>query len=1101
MTIFAVGMLAAALSSPVLLPLAEPVEIGFPDYAATVQGFQARPPAWNEGLVNVGWGAAKGHLGRRDGWLRKHWVWLDAVDRSADSPSFGFLEQRGIFYDVYGYNEYQETIFFREEGALALLKDHGGIARAANGELLLHRRFSTDEQKQIFNRGNVYLMDHLDSRWSAIVGYDWLTSPLLGDGISQDNIGMTIPSGLTYGDHAGQMFRAHLVSTKQLPRFLKSGGSIRNYVANVFYPRAVREGGVGSDGNVDPDRVRDDRVLSAYYRFQVLANLYQFSQHYLANKLVASRAGRAYDVHGNQGGFVIGFNPYQVLLSDFVDSVWFESRGLSSRDLFEMQWSNAWGPFRFQMGDAMALGRKPVLIMARENGRGPALQAHAYAEASAGGGALMVGAHEVGSDPRSQKWLDSFFDFRDRNRALYELRGRKRHAQVAVVYSLPTFLWDHAVAVFDRPAMNDLGGVARAFEEGHVPYDVLILGMSEIRKDPFPSADLTQYKVIVLPSVSALSEAQVSRLEEFGRRGGTLVVLGDLGTRNERGRLVATGAREALRSSSFVRRPLGTASFRSSRKKEAPDFREQWRSVSDAVRKAVGTPLVEGNLPRWTWVKTWLHEEGLFSAHFVNYDFDFKAGAFRPTVPAQVSVRLPDLIQIEEVTWRVPGQPARPLAFERSPGGVSVLLPALDVYGVLVVGRTGAADRANALRRGDRYLLRARHAGKPLPGVALEADTLEKTRSRQAPAAYATAAKALLEEVATRREAGFLQEVESIADPGQSVLALNFGGKKAQEGWQPLGSQDAYNFSRGYGWLSSHDRSKPTPEEVVYQAAFKSKVDPDEIATGRVGSWPHKTPVPVVLQSHLYSGQRQRLRVDVPAGRYRVEITNVNPGGSRRNFFVSGATWVGEESVLLDVPINRNEWVRRSFTAVAGSEGLTLELGAATGWGVSALVVRRDRGVAEANPAESGAIRSWQLSPRHPNPTWAPLENLRPPARTDFGPVALAAWTSVRGPETGFPIIDLGTAVDTDPGDVVYAASLLERDQAERVRFHFGSTSSAEVWLNGERVASLPNVKGIQHNEAVVELSLQKGRNVLMLGMERFWERRWLFYGSLSAAD
>ena len=84
---------------------------------------------------------------------------------------------------------------------------------------------------------------------------------------------------------------------------------------------------------------------------------------------------------------------------------------------------------------------------------------------------------------------------------------------------------------------------------------------------------------------------------------------------------------------------------------------------------------------------------------------------------------------------------------------------------------------------------------------------------------------------------------------------------------------------------------------------------------------------------------------------------------------------------------------------------------------------------------------------------------------------------------------------------MVYAASLLQREQAERVRFHFGSTSSAEVWLNGERVASLPNVKGIQHNEAVVELSLQKGRNVLMLGMERFWERRWLFYGSLSAVE
>ena len=45
MTIFAVGMLAAALSSPVVLPLGQPVEVGFPDYVATVQNFQAWPPA------------------------------------------------------------------------------------------------------------------------------------------------------------------------------------------------------------------------------------------------------------------------------------------------------------------------------------------------------------------------------------------------------------------------------------------------------------------------------------------------------------------------------------------------------------------------------------------------------------------------------------------------------------------------------------------------------------------------------------------------------------------------------------------------------------------------------------------------------------------------------------------------------------------------------------------------------------------------------------------------------------------------------------------------------------------------------------------------
>ncbi|MFP8874648.1 MAG: hypothetical protein VCB42_08985, partial [Myxococcota bacterium] len=191
------------------------------------------------------------------------------------------------------------------------------------------------------------------------------------------------------------------------------------------------------------------------------------------------------------------------------------------------------------------------------------------------------------------------------------------------------------------------------------------------------------------------------------------------------------------------------------------------------------------------------------------------------------------------------------------------------------------------------------------------------------------------------------------------------------------------------------------------------------------------------------------------------------------------------------------------FVAEAGREGLELEFGAATGWGIAALVVRRADGPGSTagDELERGGIRNWSVSPRHPNPRWVPLQDVVPPARDRLAAPPPRQWTSIRGPAAGLPIVDLGTTREAEAGDVVYAATVLDREESQKVKLHFGSTSSAEVWLNGEHVASLPNVKGVQRNEAVVELALTKGQNVLVVGLERFWERRWMFYASLTTDD
>ena len=43
----------------------------------------------------------------------------------------------------------------------------------------------------------------------------------------------------------------------------------------------------------------------------------------------------------------------------------------------------------------------------------------------------------------------------------------------------------------------------------------------------------------------------------------------------------------------------------------------------------------------------------------------------------------------------------------------------------------------------------------------------------------------------------------------------------------------------------------------------------------------------------------------------------------------------------------------------------------------------------------------------------------------------------------------------------------------------------------------MPNEKGLRRDELAIPLTLRQGRNTLLLKLQRFWERRWLFYATL----
>jgi hypothetical protein len=53
------------------------------------------------------------------------------------------------------------------------------------------------------------------------------------------------------------------------------------------------------------------------------------------------------------------------------------------------------------------------------------------------------------------------------------------------------------------------------------------------------------------------------------------------------------------------------------------------------------------------------------------------------------------------------------------------------------------------------------------------------------------------------------------------------------------------------------------------------------------------------------------------------------------------------------------------------------------------------------------------------------------------------------------------------------------------------------LWLNSEPIGYVPNEKGLRRDELVTPVNLRAGDNTLVVKLQRFWERHWMFYASL----
>ena len=1100
----------------------EPVTVALPDFGADLRAFddpQEKLVAWWPHVVNAAWGDGRGGPERNGGWLDHNWELVDYVDRSADYTTHEWLTHRGIWYEVYGSNEYQETIHFHEEGAKRLFWDNG-IARDMDGERVLSEHYNTSVPWWKEKIGwDAYIVCNNAPRWSAVIDYDWLTSPLLGFAVSQDNIGgptSRIGAGShgRYCDFCNAKFFHYLETTDRLPEFRQRYRHIRDYVQENLAD-VIRQTPPYVNHRFDLTQARiyaklaEPPVMSEYQKFLYLSHLHNFVRYYRDAKLVAARSGREFDVHGNQGGSAIGPCPYQVALSDFVDTVWFESSGITAYDQFKYGWNNANGAFRYVIGRAMTQGKKPFLSMTGFPKHSADLVEHEMAEACAGGGVLFVNQLHFEKEPELQQKMTDYFRFRHEHWVLFADQSKSSYAQIAVAYSVPSMMYyDYAYA--NSPPVTALSGVARALEEGHLPYDVVLFNHPELHADHVTLQDLQSYRLVILPSLECLSDGQVDLLTRYLQGGGTIGLIGDCAVRNEdnlpRQQPPVSEWRRTGRVVDIL--PPGTGFF-DVRAKQSDKTRELTRTAIESVGRALdGQTILSGNLPPTLWVKTWRHGNDFLSLHFVNYDINFESGRATATQPTQVTLAMPPGIPAEDAAWLTPDGKSQAVEVRTVGSHVSFTIPELHVYGVLVVGRRGLDSVQSQVLHANAMAARARMAsGNDWGTLAAQADIVGEMAAKASSSSlspdeattYRNAAQELLQSTQQQRDTGYLARLRDAVAVDDARLAFDFGAAESAQGWQAVRPGSVYTPETGFGWLPAEDETDATPEETYYAMAsqYGAKYRGNEPVVGSLLFWPYPKPIPQPLRTNLGSGTSRTFRVNIPAGRYRARVVTTNPAWTNRNFLVSGMVAVNGAVHLLDAPHDRGAVVSRELVTAAPGGTLDFTFGGPTGWAVAALIIEHATDTHE-DPQATGGLRTWHVSPRFANPNWHLITQVSGPPEQRLDQLPEAAWTPLQAPAEGLPVIDLGTNRATAVGDVVYAATTIEATQARTASLHFGASSQAQLWLNGWPLGYVPNEKGVRRDQFVQTVDLRPGRNLLVTKLQRFWERRWLFYASLT---
>lgn len=262
------------------------------------------------------------------------------------------------------------------------------------------------------------------------------------------------------------------------------------------------------------------------------------------------------------------------------------------------------------------------------------------------------------------------------------LRGGAFAHDVAVVRSVPTNLWNtgsHPWQIDNEENKASFGGAANIATEDHRPYDVLIFGHPDLWDDEVMLERLVSYEQVILPSVTCLSTGQRDALSSALDNGVHVIIADEPPERNADFEPLSTSAQNEILDHSNTTVLSGTPA------------RDYWNGEGD------GRELREALAERAALVRTGV-DSGLeltvqrhadpdrIVIQAVNYGFDLDAGEAIPVSDLELEVTDGFGTDLAAAKYYRPGERPRSLAVDTQGDRISVTLPTVEVWGVLVIG-------------------------------------------------------------------------------------------------------------------------------------------------------------------------------------------------------------------------------------------------------------------------------------------------------------------------------------------------------------------------------------------------------------------------------
>ncbi len=472
-------------------------------------------------------------------------MWSGAAMNRGD-----FFRMRGVAVNYPMEYEYQEALNSTAHYGWTLF-GRNGVAMKEDGSVAM-RRFTPQFTTQC--------MCNLAPKWEETVRQGVIRPGVFSDALFQDNIANPIYTWnqgfCNWCNRRFITFMTERFSTEELQGmgfdpsefrivgYMKEKRELYSVGTKENSEQVLQEQELKSSAN---DRLLEDPILREYIRFQHIANMSLVVEKAEALKQTAANLGRPIPAFYGNIPRISGMRAFPTIMASQVDIPWTEVSTDFQPSFYAGR--QAWSTLLYKVGRAVAGYSKPVFAVQYHGGahrsyRGDEKKmplALPLAEAHANGGVPVQTwvATEYKYLMKNPDWEKNLYDvnsaharFVGKNRVLFTDRTQVAH--VALVHSLTSTFWRQFQSLtVPREHLPHFTAAARFLEDRHIPYEVLPLGHPDIFDDTPMLAGLEKYDALIIPEADCVSDAQADALRQWVRSGGSLILWGTVGTRDE----------------------------------------------------------------------------------------------------------------------------------------------------------------------------------------------------------------------------------------------------------------------------------------------------------------------------------------------------------------------------------------------------------------------------------------------------------------------------------------------------------------------------------------------------------------------------------------